>query len=111
MGLPLSTVVCWELVLDSAKVKISDARISPPPPDPRTAARSTPCSRARRRAFGEILTDCVAGCVGAGVCCGDAAVKGTAGVFFLPDGAPLSAAGESSRGNQAQENFWPAGTS
>ena len=38
-----------------AAFMMSSARISPPGPDPRSVAMSTPCSRARRRAFGEIL--------------------------------------------------------
>ena len=45
-------------VFDSAAARMSDARISPPGPDPRRPARSTPCSLARRRAFGEILAGC-----------------------------------------------------
>src|SRR5262245_25335640 len=38
-----------------AAFMMSSARISPPGPDPRSFEMSTPCSRARRRAFGEIL--------------------------------------------------------
>src|SRR5258708_33847244 len=39
----------------------SEARISPPGPEPRKAAISTPNSFARRRAFGEILAALAAG--------------------------------------------------
>src|ERR1700676_5574752 len=41
--------------LCAAAACTSDARISPPGPEPRTVAMSTPNSFARRRAFGEIL--------------------------------------------------------
>ena len=53
--------------LDSAKARMSDARISPSAPVPRARAISTLCSRARRLAFGEIfaLPDCGSEGVGA----------------------------------------------
>src|SRR6188768_681829 len=77
-----------------AALMMSSARISPPGPDPRTFEMSTLCSRARRRAFGEILapaTDAGAagsGAAGAGaaagaasilrpLCCGAPALAGT----------------------------------
>src|SRR5688572_9402584 len=77
-----------------AALMMSSARISPPGPDPRTLAMSTLCSRARRRALGEILapaTDAgatVSGAAGAAaaagaasilrpLCCGAPALAGT----------------------------------
>src|ERR1700680_888782 len=41
-------------LFDLAAAKTSEARISPPDPDPRTLVMSTPCSLASRRALGEI---------------------------------------------------------
>src|ERR1700680_4684715 len=41
-------------LFDWPAAKTSEARISPPDPDPRKLAMSTPCSLASRRALGEI---------------------------------------------------------
>lgn len=51
---PMAAVAGLACVFCKAAVT-SDARISPPGPDPRKLERCTPCSAARRRAFGDIL--------------------------------------------------------
>src|SRR5579863_1824478 len=50
-----SGVAALEAIGEAAAACTSDARISPPGPEPRTAAISTPNSFASRRALGEIL--------------------------------------------------------
>src|SRR5258706_16351603 len=91
MGLPLSAAAGDGAALDSATARMSEARISPPAPEPRTSARLTPRSLARRRALGEILTGWAVDGAGDGAGVtgrfADAAVgieeaAGTAGGFF-----------------------------
>src|SRR3981081_908512 len=118
MGLPPSTMEGDGADLDSAAARISEARISPPAPEPRTSARFTPRSLARRRALGEILTawfaDCGEDCVRVAGCFADAAVDiaeaaGTA-VVFLPDSTATSSAGGTSPGRTIPAMVLPTRT-
>src|SRR3979490_2508855 len=110
MGLPLSTAAGDGTTLDSAAARMSEARISPPAPEPRTSAGLPPRSLARRRALGEILTgwfaDCGEDCVRVAGCFADAAVDiaEAAGMamVFLPDSTATSSAGGTSPGRRIQ---------
>src|SRR6187200_1599342 len=79
-----------------AALMMSSARISPPGPDPRTLEMSTLCSRARRRALGEILAPATdAGATGSGAA-GAAAAAGAASILRpLCCGAPALAGTDS----------------
>ena len=57
----LLSTTCGTMAFDSSAARMSEARISPPGPDPRTWPRSTLRSAARRRALGEIRWSAVAG--------------------------------------------------
>src|SRR5208337_5534964 len=115
MALPGFTAADDLAALDSAAARMSDARISPPGPDPWTCTRLTPCSLARRRALGEILTDCdVDGAVDGAEAVpwfGAPAAELTAAVVFLPDATVTSSVGAVSPGRTIQAMVWPTGTS
>ena len=92
-----------------AALRMSSARISPPGPDPLSLAMSTPCSRASRRAFGEIFapaTDAGSGAAGAAA----AAVAAGADSIFRPlcDWAPP--VGTASPGFSSHAMVCPTGT-
>src|ERR1700722_15335801 len=71
-----------------AAAKTSEARISPPGPDPCKGVMSTPCSLARRRAFGEICPPAViaTGVTEAGTFIGGAALLTGDGDDAAPEG-------------------------
>src|SRR5687767_8456355 len=60
---------------------MSSARISPPAPDPLMRAMSTPCSRARRRALGEIFAPATDAGSGTAAATGAAAAAGAESIL------------------------------
>src|ERR1700722_14541120 len=100
-GLLLSAFATGEPDFESAAAMMSEARISPPAPEPWTSARLTPASLARRRAFGEILMVRVIEPAGGTVwfvVLASEVVEGAATVVLLPDAAATSSAGAVSPG-------------
>src|SRR5271157_3591038 len=91
--------------------RTSEARISPPAPEPRRMLRSTPRSRASRRALGEILRSAgsaalAAAVKGAGV---EVALWSDSAMVALSGGASLG--GGVSPGLTIHATIWPTGTS
>src|SRR5437879_3535361 len=88
---------------------MSSARISPPGPDPRSRVTSTPCSRASRRAFGEILSS--DGETGVGLLTPALATAPPAATVSVrrPVCAGAVAIGSASPGASSQAIVWPTG--
>src|ERR1700722_7575648 len=96
--------------LGVAAAWISEARISPPGPEPRTPPRSTPNSLARRRALGEILAlaaTVVSGAFEATAAACDSVFPRAAGAA-APDSCSV---GGFSPGATIQAMVWPTGMS
>src|SRR5690349_24402111 len=76
-----------------AAFRMSSARISPFEPDPRSPEMSTPCSRARRRAFGEIFAPATdMGAAGASATAATAAAAGAESILRPVICGPLALA-------------------
>ena len=90
-----------------AAVSMSEARISPPAPEPRTCPKSTFSSFASRRALGEIF----AAVAGRTTAVSEAGVCASVRIVCLPDCTATSSTGTASPGFSIQAIVFPTGIS